>query len=250
MGKEDQPGGGPAPIVTDAQVVTMEPPPPAPPAGEPPAPQPAARRKVKLAGKEIEVDAETADAIEAREQEFSSKLSEQGAELGMLRRQVASPGTPPATPPTPTPKKDLSKLMFEDPAAFITELKADVREEMTAEYRQDQNTKMFWSGFNKKYPDLEHANNLSRSLMANHYEALQDLTVDKAYEKLADLTKQEITRLSRASGGSPRTTVEGPSGQRPPAPPAAPPDGQRRVSDVIRNRQQARRDAQHNVGKK
>lgn len=250
MGKEDQPSGQPAAPLTDASVVTMTPAPVvAPPAGEHTPPAPPARRVVKLSGKDIEVDADTADAIEAREVEIQHKLSEQGEELGRLRKTATTAGSTP--PAAPAPKKDLSKLMFEQPEEFIRELKQEVREELVSEYRNDQGEKAFWSDFSNKYPDLTHAQTLSRMLLAKHYTELGELKVDEAQKRLADYTVMEINRLSKRSATppSPGSIVEPSSGHRPATPPAAP-SAPTKLSDVIRGRQEARRQAQHHQGTK
>src|SRR5437660_4844882 len=60
-------------------------------------PLPVTRKKVKISGSEYEVDDAMAQALEAREAEFSRKLSEQSEELGQARQRLSQYTVPVVT---------------------------------------------------------------------------------------------------------------------------------------------------------
>lgn len=215
-------------------------PPAAPVAPKPDAPQTVA---VKYGGKEYVAPPELAAAWEARELEFGKKLSEHGQELGDLRRFRESV-TKTVTPPPP--QRDLGTMLFENPNQALTQLREEIKTEVRQEYAQDQGQRQFWGAFYRKHEDLDGEDTLVKAVMQQHWGELSVLPVSSAQDKIADLTRSEILRISKKlKGGSEeelpqgRAIVEGvgtPSPKRTPAEPAEP----KRLSDIIRENRKRR----------
>ena len=159
-------------------------------------------------------------------------------ELASIRRQ-----TPPPREPQAPPKEPLGQLLFTEPEKALTRLRQEVgqeiEEKLTRRYNQDQNTQRFWTDFDTKYPDLQSDRDLVEMTMNSNMGTLANIPVEKAMEKLAELTRDRISRYTKAR----------PQGRRPFAEGAGPPMPQRQqqqeeappsLSDIVRRRRAAR----------
>lgn len=175
---------------------------------------------VKYGGREIQVSEDAAGALEAREAEFQRKLSEQGTELGQLRKfreTVQQTVTPPQRQ-----EPDLDTLMFENPGEFRRRFQEQIKNEVRQEYVRDQGERAFWADFERKHKDLEGEQDLARFVMQRHWGELEALPVSQAQGKIAELTRKEILRIhQKIKGGtdeelpSERAVVEGAGGPAP-----------------------------------
>ena len=95
---------------------TVPPSEPEPTGDSPPVPS---QETIRLGGQEFTVEASLADAVRQREQDAQRKISEQGAELGTLRKLQTPP--PPEEPAVPSSLSDeeAGQLLFEKPAEFV-----------------------------------------------------------------------------------------------------------------------------------
>ena len=192
-----------------------------------PAPSPE-RVKVKIAGKEFEVEAPLAAALDERETGFSQKLSEQGAELGQLRTTVgnlmATVSTPKkgeasTEPEDQEPVFDYDKyqtLHYENPTEAMKLRDKFDRERMawqqrqwernttklrteyqTDQQRRDANTA--WERrldqFYRDNPDLDGEDMLVDGVFKEMASKLRGLSTDEILAKVADESRIRIHRL-------------------------------------------------------
>ena len=193
---------------------------------------------VKLSGREFNLPEDVAQALQAREQEFGQKLSEHSNELGELRKFRQS--VQQTVIPPQDQKRDLGTLLFENPNEALGRLRQEIKEEMRMEYGRDQSEQKFWQGLYRKHDDLEGEETLIRAVMQQHWGDLQALPVGDAQDKIADMTRSEILRISKKlrSGKDEelpqdRAVVEG-AGSAAPRRKAAEPEGPKSLSEVIR----------------
>lgn len=222
------------------------------PAAPTPEPTPAPKlASVKYGDKEYHLPEEAAQAWEQREREYARKLSQHSDELGQLRKwktQVEQQIAPKPQEP------DLNTLWFENPskAAELIEQKTYQRvrteyEEREKAREQQQALDRFFDGFYRKNDDLRDDDWVVKGVMQEHFEDLADLPTVKAQEKLADLTRERIIRLTRKvktsdTTRSRQTLAEPASGERAPRPAPTEDAGPGSLGDVIRERA-ARRQA-------
>ncbi len=202
---------------------------------------------VKYGGKDIQVPEDVAQAWESREREFGQKLSEHSQELGELRkfRTSVQQTVQPQTPQRP----DLSTLMFENPAEYNRLMREEIKAEIRQEYTQDQGLRDFWRSFYRKHDDLDGEDSLVQAVMQRHWGELQTLPVSSAQDKIADLTRGEILRISKKLKGG-NTEEELPQGRAVVEGASRPVSRTRKteedegkpktLSEVIRDRRQAR----------
>jgi hypothetical protein len=202
------------------------------------------RQRVKLAGREFEVDPELAAALEEREREFQRKLSQQGAELGQLRQMVTHRNAAPAAPAAPAQADDLETLIFVEPKKAIERVKSEIRQELEQRYRQDQFWRDFWQGFDRAHPDLAGERELATVVLQRHFPELSDLPITQAIDQLGDRVRREIIRLAAKAQAKREPTagavVEG--GVGPAGRPRQQPEekGPKSLSDLIRERRAKR----------
>ena len=236
------------------QEATPNPEPPAPSApAEPPAtPAGPALEKVKLAGQEVEVPPEVAEAIRQREQEFNQKLSEQGTELGALRRLVEErlPQQPEA-PVTEQPQDVWENVLFEDPAKAkamlmddVRKLVADERDAVIQQTTQERARQQFWTQFYANNDDLKGNEDIVEAIFAKNLAALQNLSPLDAADKIAELSRGRILKLMNstpATSNKPQVEPASP----PTTPPAAPEpaSGSKSLTDSVKARRRSRRQA-------
>ena len=177
------------------------------------------------------------------------------AELGALKQQNADLRRmiPPPAPPRPNEGEeeevDWDELIFSNPKEAMRlhgdQIRKSVTRELRAEYQRDTGTRDFWSDFNRANPDLKAERDLVELTMNANMAQLANLPVSDAIEKLADLTRQRISRYSGTRARRGRAVAEGgassgrgtPSVDRRPERPAT-------LSDVLRKRRAARQGKQ------
>jgi len=203
---------------------------------------------VKYGGRELQVPEDVATVWQEREREYEQRMSKQGAELGEYRKrwqQVEPLLKQPETPKEP----DINTLWFENPQAAYQKIVTDVETKIEAKYRQDQAYRSFWDGFYRKHDDLREDDWVARTVFQEHFEDLAGLTPDNAQEKLGELTREKILKLTRKVKSSddsrPRPTLLEPaSGDRPPRVAREEDEGPNSISELIAQRRAARRAAQ------
>lgn len=205
---------------------------------------------VKHGGRELQVPEDLAGAWQEREREFETRIGKQGQELGELRkwRQQAEAAIRPQ--PAQPAEPDINTLWFENPQAAYQKIKQDVREEITSDYRRDQALRSFWDGFYRGNDDLREDAWVAETVFRDNFQDLADMPTSKAQEKLADLTREKILRLTRKAKTeiTRAPMLESASGDRPPRPQRDEDedDGPKTMGELIAQRR-ARRMA---VGKK
>lgn len=151
--------------------------------------------------------------------------------------------------PTPKPKKDWEKMLFDDTDNAVEELRKEITEEVTSkvrgEYQQDQSTKDFWNEFYRKNHDLDRDkdHDIVQTILNKNFNSLGDMPVSQAVDKLGELTRERIiqytgkkeTKADRSS----KATAEGANA---PSPKPAPKEEDKVVtlSDIIRARKAKR----------
>lgn len=230
-------------------------------AGTPDSPKASAgaqRAKVQIGGREFEVDADLALAIQAQNQaylEWQQKTAEYVKQL-VSSSQVATATRQPASEPSPEKAPDF----FEDPEKAISyhlnralsEFERKLESKIEAVQRKSQE-KEFWDSFYAEHKDLAHAKTLVAGVLAAHLPELADLPVSQAKMRLAELARAEIKNivqpLLQASASGAATTsaarqiVTGsglPSGAAPASRGAANSSEPTTLSEVLRARRQAR----------
>jgi hypothetical protein len=207
------------------------------------------RQRVKLAGREFEVDPELAAALEEREREFQRKLSQQGAELGRLRQMVGyATAAAPTAPVSPAPTDDLETLIFVEPKRAIERVKTEIRQELEQLYRQDQFWRDFWHTFDRAHPDLAGERELTTVVLQRHFQELSDLPITQAIEQLGDRVRREIVRLVSKTQAARReptagAVVEGGIGPTSRPRPQPEEKGPKTLSELIRERRTKRHQA-------
>jgi hypothetical protein len=207
------------------------------PENPPDQPQTPPRHRVKIAGRDFEIDPDLAAALEEREREFQRKLSEQGAELGALRRLAQRAPAPPQAPA----EEPLSTMIFTDPDRAIQRLRQDIMQELENRYRQDQAWREFWTEFDRAHPALAGERALVQAVLQEHFTEVADLPVRQAIARIGELTTQKLVGLAaRARGNPERTLVEG-GGTGPAAKPPKPEEPEpKSLSQLLRERRAVR----------
>lgn len=146
-----------------------------------------------------------------------------------------SPSPAPAPAPAPAPSQtpaarkragdeiDWDKELFTEPkkvfAQFRDELKAEVREEMVTEYRQEQAMRQFWTDFYTENKDMVGKERLVGPVFQENFARLGEMKVPDARKELANIVREELVAMgvqSKPQNGNPaqrnRTLVEGASG--------------------------------------
>lgn len=208
--------------------------------------------RVKYGGKELEVPEDVGQAWQEREREFSQKITQTGQELGELRkvRQEWEATKQAITGPKPAAEPDLDTLWYENPKQAAAMIESRVVDRVTSDYRRDQALRNFWDGFYRQADDLREDGHFVEYQFQRNFDSLANMPVPEAQAKLAELTRQEILRLTRKTSSPDPTTrrqvplVEPASGDRPPRPARdADSDGPNSLSETIRARSAARRAA-------
>jgi hypothetical protein len=143
--------------------------------------------------------------------------------------------------------------LFRDPKSAIAKIRQGVREEisqeLTQQYRAEENMKSWWTDFYKENKDLVGKEFLVTNVLQRDFNEISDLKVGEARPELAkrvrgELEKLGVPRPNREERQGDRTLVEGgtgprnASGRRPAPSPQEPQRGS--LSSIIRSRQAAR----------
>lgn len=209
------------------------------------------KKKVKLSGKEFELDSDIAAALEEREAEFQKKLSEQSEEVGRARTILETYNRPVVTTNEPVDEdEEIAKLMFENPVAAVKKIRQSTMKEAEARYEKDQGQREYWQMFVSQYPELKNALWVAQQVLSNNFNAWRSKTVNETLKLLAQATKEQILALSgevSAEPGDPpvrRTKVEDGSQTRRPVPEPEPEKAQATpLTTLISRRREARRKA-------
>lgn len=209
--------------------------------------------RIRLNGKTIEVPPDVADAIQAREENFQRRLSEQGAELGQLRQQVRQE-QPQSQPQTPTQDEDLE--FFQSPTAAFQRRVDLVREQIMQQIRHEQQLeearRQFWQNFYQKHSDLAGRERFVNAVFQQELPNLQSLSPAEAQERLAEAIHDLLGEGGSAGTplkNGPVTTERGSNPPQTRRQPPSPPQQGGTLSDGIRARAEARRRAAFNVQK-
>ena len=199
---------------------------------------------------EDEEDEETPrpTTLERLQQQVIDMQRTHGEQIESLRRQIPPDKRPAATPPSNTPEEDpedaeMENLLFSNPKEAAKRIRtkavAQAKAEMTAMYQRDQNTQKFWTNFDKKYPDLAGDRDLVELTMNANLPILVNIPVEDAMKKVAELTRD---RISRYTQGRPRPKRAFAEGAQPPAArqPAAQETKIPSLSDIVRARRAVR----------
>lgn len=207
-------------------------------------PEPSATVTVKYGGQEFAVPPELGAALQAREQEFGRKLSEQGGELGELRKFRQS--VQQTVTPTPPPR-DLGTMLFENPNEALVRHKEEIKSEIRQEYTQVQNERDLWLKFFQQNEDLDGEQPVVQLMLQQYGNEIRSLPESDRFKKLGDLTRREIIRIAnKFKGGgdeedlpSGRAIVEGASTPRPKKV-VTEPEKPKSLSEIIRAGRQRR----------
>ncbi|MDE1814926.1 MAG: hypothetical protein KGI05_09740, partial [Thaumarchaeota archaeon] len=112
---------------------------------------------VKIDGKEYLLSADQAEAFNAREREYKRKLSEQGAELGRLRRQTSQPIVQQPVQQPVDEDEDVDVALFKDPKGYLKKFEDRIINKVTTTYQRKIAMDTFWSDFYDANPDLKKA---------------------------------------------------------------------------------------------
>jgi len=222
---------------------TVPPSEPEPTGDSPPVPS---QETIRLGGQEFTVEASLADAVRQREQDAQRKISEQGAELGTLRKlQTPPPADEPAVPSSLS-DEEAGQLLFEKPAEFVNKWvsqRIDAAVEAKAqEFRQEQYRGQFWQEFYTRYPELKPASAMVETVFRQSLPQWADLQPEQVFDQLAQGTRDAVGKLLQAvppPNGATRTTVESSSASRVPKqnpPPVTAPT----LTELIRKRRKSR----------
>jgi hypothetical protein len=133
-------------------------------------------------------------------------------EMAALRRQQP-PSVP--KPPGQTQEEDdkLDELLFTNPKEAIKKIResvgAEIEGRLTKRYNQAENTRRFWDSFNKQFPDLVDDRDIVEMTMNANLDKIANIPVDKAMEKLAELTRDRIRRYTTQRPRSKKAVAEG-----------------------------------------
>lgn len=175
-------------------------------------------------------------------------LADMKAELAAMRAELAA-NRPPAKraeeKPVPPVEPDWEELLYKNPKEYARLMRESIRSEITTdlrnEYQSATSEDKFWSQFYKLNADLEQDDDLVRATLQRNLKDLENLPVETAAKKLADLTRDRILRY--AGGGKQPTgkkvVVEGQNSPKPK------PEKQEQnkvvtLSELIRNRKSKR----------
>lgn len=210
------------------------------PGAEPVAPQddrPASPKlvTVEYMGRKIQLPEDAAAVWQERE----TAMSRQGAELGEHRqwRKMAEQRLKPE--PERPAEPDINTLWFENPQAAYQKIVSDVETRVESRYRQDQALKSFWDGFDRANEDLRDDRWLAETLLQQNFAELADLSPRKAQERLGEITREQILRLTKKvkpTDSPARNLLEPASGERPERPAREEPEGHKSISDLLRER--------------
>src|SRR5262245_12236586 len=195
-----------APSADDRDRAVMRGGPGDPPAEAPAAPaatpdQPPARTRVKISGRDFDVDPEMATALEDRERDYMRGIQMDRRERDELDRyrRAANPSPTPAVP-------EFSREIFENPEAAMLRREERLKTELRQEFLTQQATQRTWAKFYQDHPDLVGEEMLVDALLQSNeignIRISSESDQRRALEQLADATRREILRISRKAKGT------------------------------------------------
>lgn len=208
---------------------------------------PSGKVKVKVGKQELETDSATAAVLEGlleQNQQLFTYLQNLQAPNHQLRPAVKSPDS--------AAGYDYENGLFTEPKVALQhlreEIEADIRTKLTLDYNQAESAKSFWAGFYDEHKELKSEKLLVDAILARDYAKLANLSAEDASEKLSASVKKELLRLNggRSNSDPNFRGVEGgshPGSKSSQTSGQTSNDGVGSLSDVIRARQKARREA-------
>jgi hypothetical protein len=218
-----------------------------------PAPAAPAPVEIELDGKKLSVQPEVAAALKVAKdaaaaagvaaKEVETRLN---AQLEELRKKL--PGTPAATP---NPEDDLDTLLFTNPKEAAKRIKEEAKAEIRAEIGVTTAQTNFWTDFYGEFPELKDDDLVVKAIMNRDYEDLRPLKVPEAIKKLGESAQKYLMdrgverkkqKKDPGTEGGNQPSARGPKkaeGERSQTAPS--------LSQVLKERQQARREAQAGV---
>jgi len=177
------------------------------------------------------------------EPDWAAELAAVNQKLARLEGENAALRQP-KQQQTKAAEPNWEELLFTDTNQAVALLKKNVREEitneLTSQYRRDKGETEFWTDFYKDHDDLKADDDLVRTTLQSHMAELADLPVKKAAAKLAELTRDRILRYTNGTTPKGKKAVtEGasqPSGGKKVEQPSKP----LTLSDIIRARKAKR----------
>lgn len=204
------------------------------------------RVKVTIGDQELETDAASAAVI-------NSMLQMNQEMAALIRNGYSQPAKQPAAAPK-APEFDYDTELFTNPKGAIerlrSEIKAEVKAEMTGQYNAAESSKAFWNEFYSTNADLKGEKLIVDAILQRDWAKLKDMDAPKAAKYLAESTKKEIMRLSGGKSESDPDfrPSEGGSNKAPATKKNSGSDDEntpKSLSDIIRARQEQRRNAQY-----
>ncbi len=146
---------------------------------------------ITVDGKEFQVDAELAEAINNRTRRSGPKP-----------RADEEPITRKTKTDEDDPLEGIEEQLFTDPKAALTRygehVANSVKKEIKAEYISEKKQELFWNNFYEHNDDLKKSKSLVKAVMSDHMDELENMSIDDVYDRLGDLTRQEVSVLSKS----------------------------------------------------
>lgn len=172
------------------------------------------------------------------EAELTTYLDQLGTEITTLKaRPIAEPTspTPAVTSNGPDPKKakkleemtddELVPLVIGSPREMVTRIKSELREEYQTVENNRRAMEKFWVDFWNENKELKPFENVVRMVMDANMRSLAPMTMTKAAESLADLSRKTVMTINKdafekpkSANGKNRAIVEGAGTSSGPAP--------------------------------
>lgn len=203
--------------------------------------EPPEKVKVRVGNEEIETDAASAAFMNAMM-----------GQIQILSQQVTGMSKPPvAALIAKSDAYDYATGLFTEPEVALNKLRAEIKAEVKAElggmYEAAETKKDFWNTFYSENADLKTEKLVVDAVLQRDYSKLSTMPIAEASAKLSDSVKKELMRLKGGKSDSDTSNkgVEGSSTRLNTPNTGQPTDSNiMSLSEIIRNRQQARRKAQ------
>ena len=202
--------------------------------------------RIKVNGKVLMVPEDVADAIQAREDDFNRRLSQQGAELGRLRQQQ-QPQQPQTTP------EDEDLAFFTSPSQALKRALAEERELRRQEDQLREAQRVYWNAFYKEHNHLVGRETVVESVLNQNLQYLATLSPAQSRKELGEYV---TTLLTPTDQGTKKRLPQGQvvserASNPPPTRRAAPKtdDDSYSGEDILRQRRERMRRAMYKMPK-
>lgn len=152
-----------------------------------------AKVKVKLQGREFEVDKDVGELLASQHRALTEKISQQEQMIQQLMDSSSEDSKP------SDDSDDFDSQFFTNPRAVIEAEIEKVKQELTQQYTQAQQAekqaKVFWDTFYTKHNDLKDHDKLVKRILNENYNSWASLPVDEAMEKLSTSVKDELEEI-------------------------------------------------------